>query len=249
MLNIASVNMPNIKPETKVLIIKNLKAKSPAENADFFNMSKRQVVRIGKRYQETGNVHDRPRSGRPRKTTARDDSLLVCLTAPGVDASDVCFIKNCTTDSCSQWSPRSYCCPKTSAKQDTAKKPCSIFQMNRQLSSIPSAANIVDDPQGPCLEPRFTQETVKFGGGKIMVWGYIQYGGAREICKVDGNIDSAKLSTDYCLPVHSQLQEGSDFSTGWSSLPYLRFHYEVSQGEEDQGPSGMASTVSRYEFY
>ena len=51
---------------------------------------------------------------------------------------------------------------------------------------------------------------------------------------------------DSCLPVHSQLQEESDFSTGWSSLPYLRFHYEVSQGEEDQGPSGMASTVSRY---
>ena len=25
-----------------------------------------------------------------------------------------------------------------------------------------------------------------------MVWGYIQYGGAREICKVDDNIDSAK---------------------------------------------------------
>ena len=33
---------------------------------------------------------------------------------------------------------------------------------------------------------------IRFGGGKIMVWGYIQYGGAREICKVDGNIDSAK---------------------------------------------------------
>ena len=104
-------------------------------------------------------------------------------------------------------------------------------------------------PSGARLDPRFTQKTVKFGGGKIMVWGYIQYGGAREICKVDGNIDSANISTDSCLPVHSQLQEGSDFSTGWSSLPYLRFHYEVSQGEEDQGPSGMASTVSRYEYY
>ena len=41
MLNIASVNMPKIKPETKVLIIKNLKSKSPAEVADIFNVSKR----------------------------------------------------------------------------------------------------------------------------------------------------------------------------------------------------------------
>ena len=80
MLNIASVNMPKIKPETKVLIIKTLKSKSPAEVADIFNVSKRQVERIRKRYQETGDVHDRPRSGRPRKTTARDDSLLVRLS-------------------------------------------------------------------------------------------------------------------------------------------------------------------------
>ena len=65
-----------------------------------------------------------------------------------------------------------------------------IFQMNRQLSSIPSA-NIVDDPQGLVWthsSPR-RQSNLEFG---IMVWDYIQYSGAREICKVDGNIDSAK---------------------------------------------------------
>ena len=90
MLNIASVNMPKIKPEPKVLIIKNLKSKSPAEVAEIFNVSKRQVERICKCEQETSDAHDRPRSGRPRKTTARDDSLLVHLTAPGgVDASEV----------------------------------------------------------------------------------------------------------------------------------------------------------------
>ena len=90
MLNIASVNMPKIKPETKVLIIKNLKSMSPAE---VFNVSKRQVERIFKRYQETGDIHDRPRSGRPCKTTAWDDSLLVRLTAPGgVDARHIGFL-------------------------------------------------------------------------------------------------------------------------------------------------------------
>ena len=48
-LNIASVNMPKIKPETKVLNIKTVKSKSPAEVADIFNVSKRQVERICKR--------------------------------------------------------------------------------------------------------------------------------------------------------------------------------------------------------
>ena len=72
--------MPKIKPETKVLIIKTLKSKSPAEVADIFHVSKRQVERICKCYQETGDIYDRQRSGRPRKTTARDDSLLVQLS-------------------------------------------------------------------------------------------------------------------------------------------------------------------------
>ena len=71
--NLTSENMPKIHPETKVLIIKRLKTRSTAEVADTFNVSQRQVQRIRKRYEETGDVFDKPRSGRPRKTTARED--------------------------------------------------------------------------------------------------------------------------------------------------------------------------------
>ena len=74
--NLISENMPKIHPETKVLIIKRLKTRSTAEVADTFNVSQRQVQRIRKRYEETGDVFDKPRSGRPRKTTAREDRLL-----------------------------------------------------------------------------------------------------------------------------------------------------------------------------
>ena len=70
MLNIASVNMPKIKPETKVLIIKNLKSKSPAEVADIFNVSKRQVERIRKCYQETGDQGRADRVRQLLETTA-----------------------------------------------------------------------------------------------------------------------------------------------------------------------------------
>ena len=69
-------NMPKIHPETKVLIIKRLKTRSTAEVTDTFNVSQRQVQRIRKRYEETGDVFDKPRSGRPRQTTAREDHLL-----------------------------------------------------------------------------------------------------------------------------------------------------------------------------
>ena len=61
--------------------------------------------------------------------------------------------------------------------------PVELHPKHRQYCQQPSVAR---------LDPQFTQKTVKFGGGKIMVWGYIQYGGAREICKVDGNSDGAK---------------------------------------------------------
>ena len=49
---------------------------STAEVADIFNVSQRQVQRIRKRYEETGDVFDKPRSGRPRMTTAREDRFL-----------------------------------------------------------------------------------------------------------------------------------------------------------------------------
>ncbi|CAB1429282.1 unnamed protein product [Pleuronectes platessa] len=57
-------------------IIKRLKTRSTAEVADTFNVSQRQVQRIRKRSEETGDVFDKPRSGRPHKTTAREDRLL-----------------------------------------------------------------------------------------------------------------------------------------------------------------------------
>ena len=65
--NLISYNMPKIHPETKVLIIKRLKTRSTAEVADTFNVSQRQVQRIRKRYEETGDVFDKPRQADPAR--------------------------------------------------------------------------------------------------------------------------------------------------------------------------------------
>ena len=112
-----------------------------------------------------------------------------------------------------------------------------------QLSSIPSAANIVNNPQGPIWTQGSPRRQSNLEVERLWF-------GVKSNMEVPGrSVRWMVKLIDSCLPVHSQLQVGSDFSTGRSSLPYLRFHYEVSQGEEDQGPSGMASTVSRYENY
>ena len=172
MSNIASVNMPKIKPETKVLI-KNLKSKSPAEVADIFNVSKRQVERIHKRYQETGDIHDR-RADRARQLL----EMTACWSASQ-------FRQELYVGFLLPMVPQSYCCPETSTKQETAKRPCCVRQGpqpdgrldSRKLDfSDESSVELHPKPRQYCrqsagarLEPRFTQKTVKFGGGKIMV--------------------------------------------------------------------------------
>ena len=205
-----------------MLIIKTLKSKSPAEVADIINVSKPQVERIRKRYQETGDVHDRPRSGRPRKTTARDDSLLVRLSKARPMST--------TSQLQEEWTPATpvlsrivrrilahnglhghiaalkpvinkrqlrnrvaYAMAHSVTEGWTAEKWRKIdFSDESSVELHPKHRQYCLRPSGARLDPRFTHKTVKFGGGKFMVWGYIQYGGAREICKVDGDTDSAK---------------------------------------------------------
>ena len=223
-------------------------------------MSKWQVERIRKRYQETGDGHDRPRSGRPRKTTAREDSLLVRLTAPGrVEASGACFVKNCMSDSCSQWSPRSYCCPETSAQQETAKKPCCVRQGpqpdgrldSRQLDfsdefapsqAKPTLSMTLRDPSGPTVHPEDSQ-----------IWSWKDYSFEVTGRSVRWITDSATRLT----PKSASCIWESQYIPNWGVWFFNRMELlAIPQvplwsfsGEEDQGPSGMASTVSRYEYY
>ena len=104
-------------------IIKNLKSKSPAEVVDIFNVSKRQVERIRKRYQETGNVHDRPRLGRPRKTTARYNSSRRSGSQRCLFRQELYVGFLLAMVSTVVLLPR-----ETSTKQETAKKPCCLHQ-------------------------------------------------------------------------------------------------------------------------
>ena len=76
------------------------------------------------------------------------------------------------------------------------------------------------------MDPRITQN---FGGVKIMVWGYIQYGGVREICRVEGNINSLKyqqvLAASY-IPNHKRgqilQQDGAPSHTSISTSKFLK---------------------------
>ncbi|XP_072401125.1 uncharacterized protein [Diabrotica undecimpunctata] len=50
--------------------------KSSREIASAVNCNQSTVIRVIKKYAEQGKIDDRPRSGRPKKTSVRDDAAL-----------------------------------------------------------------------------------------------------------------------------------------------------------------------------
>ena len=61
---------------------------------------------------------------------------------------------------------------------------------------------------GEDLLLEYIQQTVKFGGGSVMVWGCISCEGTGAITKVEGRMNMAKTTLDYyldtCFPTCSQ---------------------------------------------
>ncbi|CAM4598026.1 unnamed protein product [Leuciscus chuanchicus] len=216
--------MPKIHPETKVLIIKRLKTRSTADVADTFNVSQRQVQRIKKTFEDTGDVFDKPRSGRPRKTTAREDRLLArkSKASPFSTAAELH----------ETWSPEVPVSTRTAhslLKGWMLEKWKKVDFSDESSVEYHSRRKYCWRPTGARMDPRLTQKTLKFGGGKIMVWGYIQYGGVREICRVEGNINSLKyqeiLATSY-IPNHKRgqilQQDGAPSHTSISTSKFLK---------------------------
>ena len=171
-----------------MLIIKRLKTRSTAEVADTFNVSQRQVQRIRKRYEETGDFFDKPRSGRPRKTTTREDRLLARKSkaspfstaaelhetwSPEVPVSTRTVCRILSRNGLHPWSNK---CPETSTEQKTIKKPCGFCQGPQpakrmdagkvaggrwisQMSLLLNYITVVANIAGDLLEPAWIRDS------------------------------------------------------------------------------------------
>lgn len=199
-------------------------------------------------------------SGKPHKTTVREDRLLVRQSRASPFSTAAELHNN--------WSPETPVSTTTVCRilsrsglngQISAQKPVlnrrqlknrvafvkahslqegwtmekwqkvDFFSDESSIELHPNRRKYCRRPIGTRMDPRFTQKTVKFGGGKIMVWGYIQYGGVREICRVDGNINSLRyqdiLAAHY-IPNHRRgqilQQDGAPSHTSASMSKFLK---------------------------
>ncbi|KAL1272171.1 hypothetical protein QQF64_031187 [Cirrhinus molitorella] len=155
---------------------------------------------------QTGDIFDKPRSGRPRKTTAREDRLLArkSKASPFSTAAELH----------ETWSPEVPVSTRTVCRilsrnglhgRISAQKPALNKRQLKNRVAFAKAHSLLKGwmlekwqkvdfsdessvelhhscrkycrrPTGARMDPRFTQKSVKFGGGKIMVWGYIHLG-------------------------------------------------------------------------
>ncbi|KAL1282525.1 hypothetical protein QQF64_001328 [Cirrhinus molitorella] len=224
--------MPKIHPETKVLIIKRLKTRSTADVADTFNVSQRQVQRIKKDLKRL-------------ETFLTSPAELHETWSPEVPVSTRTFCRivsrNGLHGRISAQKPalnkRQLKNRVAFAKAHSLLKGWTLEKWQKVDFSDESSVELhysrrkyCRRPTGARMDPRFTQKTVKFGGGKIMVWGYIQYGGVREICRVEGNINSLKyqeiLATLAYTPNHKRgqilQQDGAPSHTSISTSKFLK---------------------------
>ena len=69
--------MPRLSLQDKARAIGQLEAGVPGYRvAAAFGVSSGTISKLKTKFRETGDVKDRPRSGRPRKTTPREDRFL-----------------------------------------------------------------------------------------------------------------------------------------------------------------------------
>ena len=190
--------MPKIHPETKVLIIKRLKTRPTADVADTFNVSQHQVQRIKKDLKRLETFWTSPGQADPARQLLERTvcwlenprpahfPLQQSSTTPG-HLKSLCqpeqFVGFCRNGLHGRISAHKPALNKSQLKNGvafakahsllkgwTAEKWQKVdFSDKSSVELHHSRRKYCRRPTGTRMEPRFTQKTVKFGGGKIMV--------------------------------------------------------------------------------
>ena len=218
------------------------------------------VSRTLSRLKKTGSVDDRKRTGRPRITTPREDrSLLrICLndrrlTSPQLKRE---WMESCGVQ-CSSRTVRRRLVKEGLHGRVARKKPLltqrhkrvrlkwamgrkhwTLSQWHQIIWSDESIFNLFGSDGRVCVRrrkgeeflPECINQTVKFGGGSVMMWGCISCGGVGPLVKVDGRMKAI----DYIQLLNTSL------------LPYMSSMGSTFQFMDDNAPCHRTKTVANW---
>ncbi|GBB84788.1 hypothetical protein RclHR1_11360002 [Rhizophagus clarus] len=122
------------------------------------------IVRLKKKYEETGKVQNKPCPGRPRKLNERDERNI---------------IRSIMTRECSN----AVQIQKSLKVNDDIE--VSASTVRRALKRNGLAAQVKHPLQDAHVKP-----TVKFGGGSIFVWGCFTSSGVGYLVRMEGGLDA-----------------------------------------------------------
>jgi transposase len=176
------------------------------------------VKRIKQKYHKTGSVKDKARSGRPRKTTPREDRVLIrmCLANRQLNASDI-RARLCASHKIvlAVRTVRLRLQKVGLSARIALKKPLLTYahRLRRKAFALAHRDWTVEQwkqvlwsdeskyqlfPTGRVIVRRRTHEkwhpqciipTVKFGGGSIMVWGCMSWHGVGQLYRCRGTMN------------------------------------------------------------
>ena len=201
------------------------------EVAGHFNVHESTISRLKIRHQQTGNVCDRPRSGRPRKTTPREDNYILTSsrrnrfwtsimlarhlrTATGTRVSDM-TIRN-MLHAAGLRGRRPYVgIPLThrhrQARVDWARahRQWRQRQWNQVLFSDESRFNLsfadgrrwVWRRVGERFDAANVMQHDRYGGGSVMIWAGICHDGKTQLVTIAGNLTAARYCAEVVMPV------------------------------------------------
>ena len=88
--------MPRISNQNRAIAVGLLGAGTPVKQvARRMGVSPNAIGKLREKFMETGQVKDRPRSGRPKVTTYREDRLVINRTLPGNSGRMSCSQTKC----------------------------------------------------------------------------------------------------------------------------------------------------------
>lgn len=212
--------MPRLSIEKRIRIVEGIKdGKSQRAIAKIEKINQCTVRKLWIKYMDTGSVFDRVKSGRPRKTSVRDERLLCILSkkspfkcAPDLH-KDACLEGKCSISTVKRILIKYGLRGRIAAKKPllTRKHIKARLQWCRQYQcfSIDQWKNVIfsDESRVQLLprnqtrvrrlpncrySPSYTQGTLKYGGLTIMVWGAIKGDGSRYLMKCPDRLDSIK---------------------------------------------------------